>query len=442
MLRECTVPTSLGTVRWLWYIRAVHCEWFMYISAVHCKLILVYQCCPPRVDNGISMLPTWVTWWWRPARMTSQDCRTEISAHTPSYFSTFDNRQSLSAPPTPGFGSHQLPTPKTTSTLHETVPTIPPDINPEHSSLSSTWPRSISTFTLDCWILPTGLGWHTKTWGTNHRALLTKLLMTNHNLLTTSRPHQFIKCNVSLPSIFPHADETVVSTQIRRDKTHNMVRLQNSFPNKDNETDNSNLKTHTKITSMQQDCHNPQTPKKAKKKKKKHPHTHTHTHKETTKSQGEKATSPSIIHTPEETTGRRSWNHWMEARHLERQPDPAWTWVHNSRISQHLTAPHWAWKDGHGNEKGMKWRIWEEDEDGDGNVRMKLGLMSLGWFGISFASNTYTLHRLSWVSKSQLELCFHGHHQGPCDCRHLLGRLAQFVLYLLEVLRYFPALCI
>lgn len=133
--------------------------------------------------------------------------------------------------------------------------------------------------------------------------------MTNHNLLTTSRPHQFIKCNVSLPSIFPHADETVVSTQIRRDKTHNMVRLQNSFPNKDNETDNSNLKTHTKITSMQQDCHNPQTPKKAKKKKKKHPHTHTHTHKETTKSQGEKATSPSIIHTPEGTTGRRSWNH-------------------------------------------------------------------------------------------------------------------------------------
>ncbi|KOS46222.1 hypothetical protein ACN38_g2839 [Penicillium nordicum] len=113
--------------------------------------------------------------------------------------------------------------------------------------------------------------------------------MTNHNLLTTSRPHQFIKCNVSLPSIFPHADETVVSTQIRRDKTHNM--------------------THTKITSMQQDCHNPQTPKKAKKKKKKHPHTHTHTHKETTKSQGEKATSPSIIHTPEGTTGRRSWNH-------------------------------------------------------------------------------------------------------------------------------------
>ncbi|KAJ9491887.1 hypothetical protein VN97_g1365 [Penicillium thymicola] len=89
--------------------------------------------------------------------------------------------------------------------------------------------------------------------------------MTNHNLLTTSKPHQFIKCNVSPPSIFHHADEMVVSTQIRHDKTHNMAQ--------------------TKIASMQQDCHNPQTPKKQKTPT----HTHTQRNNKNTRRKGNKS---------------------------------------------------------------------------------------------------------------------------------------------------------
>ncbi|CRL28036.1 unnamed protein product [Penicillium camemberti] len=58
----------------------------------------------------------------------------------------------------------------------------------------------------------------------------------------------------------------------------------------------------------------------------------------------------------------------------------------------HLTAPHWAWKDGYG-EYGEYGR--GMDMGNMGNVRMKFVLIYLGGSGISFAlSNTYTLHRL------------------------------------------------
>lgn len=177
-----------------------------------------------------------------------------------------------------------------------------------------------------------------------------------------------------------------------------MVRLQNSSPDKNNETDNSNFKALIKITKkpthsdlntlhhwglatlLNKHATGLPQPTNAKTQ-----NTHPHT-----KKQGEKATSPSIIHTPEETTGRRSWNHWMEAHHLERQTDPAWTWLHNSRISQrHIGLGRmdtenmgggWTWECT--NELCFEWTLfWYLWED----------------FGILFASNTYTLHRLCWV---------------------------------------------
>ena len=201
MLRACTVPTPLGTVSWFWYIRAVHCEWLSYISAVHCELILVYQCCPPRVDSGISMLSTWVTWWWRLTRVTSQDCSMEISAHISQSFLSI--RQSpISQHPRLWvlvFGSHRIPTSKTTSTLHETVPTIPPT---RHKPWTLATFVNMTTIKIDFyfWLLSTS-HWT----GLTHcnMAPIIELFCPSYswpttNLLTTSRPHQCIKCNVSL----------------------------------------------------------------------------------------------------------------------------------------------------------------------------------------------------------------------------------------------------
>lgn len=75
--------------------------------------------------------------------------------------------------------------------------------------------------------------------------------------------------------------------------------------------------------------------------------------------------------------------------------------------------------------EGWIWRIWEKDWYG--HVRRNMVLILLGGFGTLFAlSNGFTLHRLCWVFKSQLEHCFHGHHQRPCHCQRSLGGLAQF----------------
>ncbi|CAI7591769.1 unnamed protein product [Penicillium viridicatum] len=87
-------------------------------------------------------------------------------------------------------------------------------------------------------------------------------------------------------------------------------------------------------------------------------HPPTHTHKETTKTQGEKATSPSINHAPEETTGRRSWNQSLNGSTSPRKTNRSSIDL-TSQLS-HLTAPHWAWKDGHGEYgRGMDMGMYE-----------------------------------------------------------------------------------
>lgn len=161
-----------------------------------------------------------------------------------------------------------------------------------------------------------------------------------------------------------------------------MVRLQTSSPDKDNENENSNLKAQITIMKKIHSDRNtlrhgglttllnkhaiglPQ-PTNAKKQNK------TRTLKETTKFQGEKATSPSIIHTPEETTGRQPWNHWMESLNGSTSPRKTTrsSMDFTSQLS-HLTAPHWAWKDGYGEygrgmDMGMYewtlfWYLWQD----------------------------------------------------------------------------------
>lgn len=85
--------------------------------------------------------------------------------------------------------------------------------------------------------------------GTNHRALLPKLLMTNHqpfDNVEASPMHQ-MQCLSHLLSFLMQMrrlfEHKFVMTRLM-----SMVRLQNSSPDKDNETDNSNLQAH--ITTM------------------------------------------------------------------------------------------------------------------------------------------------------------------------------------------------
>lgn len=149
-----------------------------------------------------------------------------------------------------------------------------------------------------------------------------------------------------------------------------MVRLQTSSPDKDNENENSNLKAQITIMKKIHSDRNtlrhgglttllnkhaiglPQ-PTNAKKQNK------TRTLKETTKFQGEKATSPSIIHTPEETTGRQTDGHGIiEWKHVTSKDNPIQHGLDFTTVASHgatLGLEGWIWR---------IWRIWEGDGHG------------------------------------------------------------------------------
>lgn len=85
--------------------------------------------------------------------------------------------------------------------------------------------------------------------GTNHRALLPKLLMTNHqpfDNVEASPMHQ-MQCLSHLLSFLMQM-RRLFGHKFVMTRLMSMVRLQNSSPDKDNETDNSNLQAH--ITTM------------------------------------------------------------------------------------------------------------------------------------------------------------------------------------------------
>lgn len=152
-----------------------------------------------------------------------------------------------------------------------------------------------------------------------------------------------------------------------------MVRLQTSSPDKDNETDNSNPKAQITImkkkstltatlfttgdlqlrsTSMQQDCHNPQTPKRKTKR------TRAHTHIHTKKQQNHKAKRQQIQASSTPLKRPLADGHGIiEWKHVTSKDYPIQHGLYFTTAASHSATL---------GLEGWVWRIWEGD--GHGNV--------------------------------------------------------------------------
>lgn len=149
--------------------------------------------------------------------MSSQDCNTEISAHITQFISQHSTTTNFSVPP--ALGHIRSPTPKTTSVPHETIPTISPSRLKTSTLIIFINMVSIDidlTFQLLRTSLPAGLEWYTEIWGTNHRALLPKLLMTNHKLSDSfeASPIHRMQCLCQLQSCFLHTRQSTQGQSI------------------------------------------------------------------------------------------------------------------------------------------------------------------------------------------------------------------------------------